>query len=204
MKVWLANCHHCGKRVECTRKSPAHRSYFALNRGRVFCSLQCKAIVRFKERSETCLKYLDSGGRGASSRRMKERNPMRLQSARRKLSATLRRIGHRPKVRGGNGQPVPVPQQMLAQALGWPTEVVVSTGLGRRSGYPKHYKIDIANAQSKIAVEVNGSSHHGLRLGQDKRKTGFLRSRGWRVFVFTNQQVLADCQSCARTVTSTT
>jgi hypothetical protein len=138
-----------------------------------------------------------------ASQRMTLRNPMRHAAAREKMRLTLRALQHRPKVRGGNGRAIPVPQQMLADALGWPTEVIVRTG--RRGYWPTHYKVDIANRALMIAIEVDGFSHFAMvRKAQDARKDAFLTGRGWRVLRFSNRAVLENLSACVLKVASMT
>jgi hypothetical protein len=111
-----------------------------------------------------------------------------------KLSETLRRIGHKPPVRGGNGHGPTKPQLALFTALpsGWRMEFVVNTGPNRIPGAPYCYKIDIANPKEKIAIEIDGFSHNSTkRKAQDKRKSDFLISCGWTLFRFSNQQILS-------------
>ncbi len=109
--------------------------------------------------------------------------------------------------RGGNGKPLPLPQQVMLEALGegWKAEHVIRTRQKRALGYPPHYKADIANPSRKIVVELDGSSHNGKRKAQDTRKDELLTSLGWRVFRFPNVRAVQrtnDCvmeinQSCA-------
>jgi very-short-patch-repair endonuclease len=109
------------------------------------------------------------------------------------MRQTLIQIGHAPRIRGGNGRPLPLSQKNLLAALGdgWKTEHVESCRTWRGSGLPTHYKIDLANPKKMIAVEIDGPSHfHLARKAQDARKTRFLESTGWSVFRFTNQQVV--------------
>jgi hypothetical protein len=110
-----------------------------------------------------------------------------------------------PPVRGGNGRGPSVPQAMLADALGWRMEFVVLTNEPRGSGYPSHYKIDIANPFAKIAIEVDGNSHSSLaRRAQDEKKDSFLVSRGWLVLRFSNREVMENLSACVRRAMSTT
>ncbi len=132
---------------------------------------------------------------------MTERNPMAKAASRERMSATLRSMGHAPKQRGGNGQGLTDAQRRLADALGWPTEVIVKTGKPRRPGVPTHYKLDIADVVTKRAVEVDGRSHGALtRRAQDARKDEFLVAQGWRVVRITNEQVFADLAGAAARV----
>lgn len=126
---------------------------------------------------------------------------MRLESVRAQVSASLRAIGHRPSVRGGNGTGPTEAQAKLSEALGWPMEVVVVTHLRREAGNPRHYKLDVANQAEKVAIEVDGGSHCALaRQEQDRRKDAFLSSVGWTVLRFSNQQVLTDLDGCLSTI----
>jgi very-short-patch-repair endonuclease len=74
----------------------------------------------------------------------------------------------------------------------------------RRRGYPTCYKIDVANLDMKVGVEVDGRSHSTLaRKKQDEKKTQLLVGLGWRVLRFTNQEVLNNLQACVQVVLST-
>lgn len=140
-----------------------------------------------------------------ASARMKRNNPMARPSAVRKMRATLKRIGHKPVVRGGNGTPTPEPVRRLAEALGWTVEYPVRTGMGRGTGYPTCYKVDIADPERKVAVEIDGSSHNMLsRKAQDAKKNTLLSSLGWTVLRFSNEEVMANTNVCALKVLSTT
>lgn len=140
-----------------------------------------------------------------ASARMKAHNPMHDDDTRERMAATLRDIGHAPRVRGGNGRPVPEPQRLLAEALGsaWVTELIVPTREPRESGYPPHYKIDVGHPLLDVAVEVDGGSHCArVRKAQDAKKTAFLESLGWLVIRFTNAEALADPRGCAAHVSA--
>jgi hypothetical protein len=113
---------------------------------------------------------------------------------------------HGPRVRGGNGRGQTVPQQALMSALGdgWEPELVVPTGL-HSSGYPTHYKCDIANPQALVVVEVDGPSHSAAsRRAQDERKQEFLESKGWRVFRVSNREAFSDPVAVASRIIETT
>ena len=112
---------------------------------------------------------------------------------RQRLRAKLREIKHRPIKRGGNGQLLPLPQLALLHALGegWESEFPVKTMMRSDSGYPSHYKIDIANITMMIGVELDGGSHCSLeRRSQDARKTKLLSSLGWSIYRVSNQEAL--------------
>lgn len=139
-----------------------------------------------------------------SPARMRTNNPMFNPEVKERAMTTLRNSGKwKPSVRGGNGKALPVPQQLLAVALGWPTEHAVPTGMRfLKIGHPTCYKIDIANPILKVAIEVDGRSHHS-RKAQDARKTSFLESLGWTVLRFSNQEVTEHLEDCVQMVLST-
>lgn len=190
----------CGTEFTITEYYPASRRKAGK---RVFCSAECRSA----ERRQTGAKgRMSDTARAETSRRMRERNPMTAPEARAKSSATLKRIGHRPPVRGGAGMGPTVPQKRLADALGWPMEVAIPTGAAPEAGgLPTYYAVDIANPELKVAVEVDGGSHFSLeRQARDARQDTWLRGCGWIVLRFSNQEVMADTAACAQTVLSTT
>jgi hypothetical protein len=125
---------------------------------------------------------------------------MHLATVRQKVSATLKKIGHAPKIRKGNGHGPTAAQSLLAQALGigWKLEFVVVTKAGHRNKvYPNCYKIDIANPELMIAIEVDGGSHLTLdRQAQDRKKTAFLTSAGWKVCRVSNAEAIRLSTTC--------
>ena len=120
-------------------------------------------------------------------------NRMSRKSVREKLRQKLREIKHKPIRRGGNGQLLTLPQLALLHALGegWEAEMAIPTGMPRDSGYPTNYKLDIANRDLKVGIELDGQSH-GLtdRAGQDAKKDDLLRSLGWSVYRVRNTRAL--------------
>lgn len=175
--------------------------------GRAYCTPECSyaAVERAKAG-----RIVTPEHREALSRHMTQRNPMANPDVRSKMSASLRARGHQPPVRGGNGRGLTEPQRLLAERLGWPTELIVPTGNptvgpSHIPGLPSHYKLDIADPELMIAVEVDGGSHCSLeRKDQDRRKGEWLTGEGWTVLRFSNQEVMADTAACARTARSTT
>lgn len=116
-------------------------------------------------------------------------NPFNNPTVRVRAAATLREQGY-PMLTGGNGQ-LTVPQALLAERLGWPTEVVVPTG--RKRPWPYAYKIDIASLELRIAIEVDGESHRSPAARErDARKDSLLTAFGWTVLRFSNKRVLAE------------
>src|SRR6478672_8636190 len=130
--------------------------------------------------------------------RVLSRNPMADADTRQRMSSTLRAIGHRPKVRGGNGQGMTEPQRKLLAELGtgWVAEHVCPTGERKTGGVPSHYKLDLAYPALRLAVEIDGFSHTTLaRQESDRRKEAWLLSHGWSVLRFSNQEVLSSTSS---------
>jgi hypothetical protein len=133
-----------------------------------------------------------------SSNRMKLRNPMWMKGIKEKAMATNKRLGTRPLIRGGNGKEMPVAQRILLTALGkgWYGEHTVPTKVKKSLKiYPTCYKIDIANPEKMIGIEVDGNSHQLLsRKIQDKKKTLFLEKLGWKILRFKNKEVMTNLQ----------
>ena len=105
------------------------------------------------------------------------------------MVSTLRRIGHRPKKRGGNGTGLTETQAQLLAALGeeWKAEFAIPTRIKRGNGYPTCYKVDLALPSRMIAIEIDGRSHSMLsRKFQDQKKDALLAQLGWRVFRVSN------------------
>lgn len=120
----------------------------------------------------------------------KLKNPMHCEDSREKMSRSLKEVGHRPKVRGGNGREMPAIQARALEMLGpeWVAEYVVKTGLKPKDGYPHCYKIDAANPVLMVALELDGNSHCSLlRKAQDEKKDELLRRYGWRVLRLKNR-----------------
>lgn len=104
------------------------------------------------------------------------------------------------KNRGGNGRGLTIPQQVLLEALGdgWQAEYPVRTGKKRNSGFPSSYKLDIANLELKIGVEVDGHSHNNSeRKAQDIKKDTLLKSLGWQVLRFKNVEAVQNASEIA-------
>lgn len=173
---------------------------------RRFCGTQCSAKWRMSRPEYVAT--LNTERRRESSRRsmalLRERedvqeklaahlfsdnNPFKNPLVRQKAHKTLAKRGY-PQLNGGNGRPPSNPQSMLAKRLGWKMEYVYPTkryGMG----YPTHYKIDIANPDLMIAIEVHGCGHltKGVKE-KDIKKQLFLESKGWTVLTFWNQEIL--------------
>jgi hypothetical protein len=129
-----------------------------------------------------------------------ESNPFRQPETAAKAHARLREMGY-PSLNGGNGHGPTEPQFMLAHRLGWPTEWIFVTHAGKGSGYPNHYKLDIAEPSLQIAIEVDGQSHHSQAIRKkDDKKDAFLMGQGWLVLRFWNEEILNDLDDVERRV----
>lgn len=181
------NCHICGKQIEVPTKY--QRAKFRKD-GRVFCSLMCSG----KYRSALSSLVMAKTNKKYASERMKKKNPMRDPAARERMISTLKRIGHRPVQRGGNGQ-LTRHQKALASALGWPTEYAIPTC--GASGAPHSYKVDIACPEAMLAIEVDGHSHTlSSRQIEDQKKEAILSALGWKVLRLWNQEIDEDLSAC--------
>jgi hypothetical protein len=190
LKKVLRSCTICGKEVLLQGQAGLEKA----RKENFYCSKECTSKAFSKTMAETNRKY--------ASERMKRNNPMHNPETRAKVSTTLRAMGWKPSVRGGNGE-LTIPQTLLACALGWDTEVAVTTHL-RDCGYPSCYKLDVANKDLKIGIEIDGFSHQSLeRKELDKKKEECLHLLGWRVLRFWNEEVLQDLSSCVQKVLST-
>jgi very-short-patch-repair endonuclease len=58
---------------------------------------------------------------------------------------------------------------------------------------PNHYKVDLADPERKLAIEVDGNSHKTKKWKfLDRRKESVLAALGWSVLRFWNQEILED------------
>ena len=129
------------------------------------------------------------------SARMKAKNPMSNEAAKQKMIRSL--TGRTFLSRGGNGQPTE-PQILLAQRLRLPMEFAIRTksARGHFKSLPKCYKVDIADIELKLAIEVDGKTHRLKRWKfLDRRKTKVLNFLGWLVFRVTNEEVMEDMEA---------
>ncbi len=131
---------------------------------------------------------------------MRENNPMRNQSTRDKVSASM--SGRTFLARGGNGTTTE-PQRRLVNALDLPMEYAVATAAVKKafSILPNAYKVDIANPALRLAIEVDGRTHRQPKWTYlDRRKTAVLSALGWSVLRFTNEEVMTELQACVEKV----
>jgi hypothetical protein len=124
--------------------------------------------------------------------RMTTNSPMKDPANRAKMSETLKRIGHKPSIRGGNGTGPTAAEKILCERFPeakW--NYAITTGMKRGSGYPQSYKVDLGFPIIRLGVEADGGSHCSLaRKMQDNKKVEFLRGLGWAVCRFSNQDII--------------
>ena len=170
---------------------------WSAGRWRLTCSQRC--------RNEASSRTMAATNRRHASDRMLKRNPMKRPEIREKVSSTLKRLGHKPPIHGGNGRGLTMPQQSLLLALGsgWIPELAAPV---TDSKCPHaHWLIDIANPDHMIAIEVDGTSHQSIAVRErDRRKTEQLTQQGWTVLRFTNAEVMERLEAVVQTVLSTT
>ncbi len=186
--IKLLPCHGCGNYFKAT--NPQRWSY---NKGKnVYCGDACLNANKASTMARTNRKY--------ASARMLTSNPMFNSESLEKMKVTLKRIGHKPSIRGGNGTGLSKAENALSKATGLLPHVV-PTNTKRGSGYPTHYKLDLADIERMIAIEIDGNSHSLLsRKEQDIKKENFLKSIGWTVLRFTNAQVLENINMCTKKI----
>lgn len=188
-------CEECGQ---------AFQIFPAFAKTRRFCSRPCayRNPARKDRASKSLSRAWDHLSPEQRSAMNRGKNKMHDPAVRAKLSQTLRRIGHRPPVRGGNGQ-LTRPQKRLWLALGR-DEWKVEHGVGIRPwvpGYPRCYKVDLALPSLKVAVEVDGLNHRNPKnMARDRKKEAKLMELGWRVFRLSNAEILADVSKARRRV----
>ena len=115
-----------------------------------------------------------------------------------KQRQTLKAMGHKPPIQGGNGKPIPVPQMALFNFLHkhhkdwWELEYIIPTRtLVYSEVMPKYFRLDIACKTRKVWIEVDGKNHLTLKVKDaDRRKREALATIGWKVLRFSNQTIL--------------
>lgn len=196
---YRANCAVCEKYHDITPKKAweiASRKRTHGYEAASFCSPECLKLWRGNQmrKDATPVRKIQ----------MKLDNPMRDPAVRAKVSATLRKMGHGPKVRHEGCNVMTKPEKILAEALDWPERIVVRSLKPPGSGYKFGYLIDVGNRELKIAIEVDGLSHMAyVRRELDEKKEDLLRSLGWTVLRFTNREVMEHLEDCVQTVKST-
>jgi len=144
-----------------------------------------------------------------SSKRMTSNNPMSSKDTRIKVSNTLKKINHKPKIQGGNGRVATIHQLSMYNELSKIDNSFVMELIEKTSPYtkdfnsPYHYKIDIASRFYKIAIEIDGSSHNSKKIKEcDSRKEKLLSLKGWKVLRLSNFQIQKELTSCVKMVLS--
>jgi len=194
-------CCKCGKEIVI---QGVQRKNFERT-GKAYCSLECASIPKAEglKRAATEARQ-DPAWRKRASIRMKERNPMWMQGAKEKMIESSKGRTYF-SARGGNGQ-ITKPQIALHEATGMRIEYAVTTSSIKTlfSDVPHAYKVDLADPETKLAVEVDGESHNNPRQKSlDAKKTEVLNSLGWTVLRFTNEEVDSNLNACVQTITST-
>ena len=203
-------CTVCGKSVDISGMKQPKRNGLQHGKGRVFCSEECRIKAGnfwTEERKDVSRQRIIKINKEQASERMKKSNPSKNKNVQEKISSSLRSMGHKPPVRGGNGCGPTIPQRMMADALKELIplmEYAVPTKVPRGNGYPTCYKLDIAIPEIKLGIEVDGNSHCPIeRQKQDQKKDSLLATLGWTVLRFKNKQVMEHTEDCVRTVMST-
>lgn len=202
-------CEWCGATFEVPRRVPRKR----------FCNTSCSAKWRMRQpdvlakvhspevaakRGQRRREWFQSGSPEAQREieRIRALNPTSRPEVRAKISATLKAMGHGPAARGGNGHGLTAPQQALLDALGpaWRPEFTVGIK-PRGSGYPTHYKLDLALPALRLGVECDGYSHCSRRA-LDEKKDAKLATLGWTVLRFSNREILSSIDSVVAQIQS--
>src|SRR5437870_779102 len=176
-KLWAVR--FCGTSCSAKWRMRQSKVLRCLHNPKVAAARGKKKAAWFKAGSPKALKELE---------RIRNLNPMSDPAVRLKVSQILREMKHKPSVRGGNGTGLTKPQSILLALLaGWTAEFPLSLGR-RRAGYPTHYKLDLANPEKKLCIEVDGACHYG-RKEKDAKKDAILVSLGLRVLRFWNADI---------------
>lgn len=124
-----------------------------------------------------------------ASKNNKKRDPNKQRDA---INALIKNGKYNPYGRGryGNGVDLTPTQKMLQSCLNLPTEISVAVKDKQR---PYHYKLDLADVQNKIGIEVDGSSHKN-RKAQDERKDKRLGEIGWKILRIPENPSMAELQ----------
>lgn len=80
----------------------------------------------------------------------------------------------------------------------------IRTEIRKTNGACRWYQIDVAFPDIKLAVEVDGGVHRiPENQAKDKIRTEYLRSHGWTVLRFWNQEVTRDLKNVKAAISST-
>jgi len=188
-------CNFCNKQLIWDEINRNQRSSYYRYK-RVNCSSECaqkyKCYISSITLTKTNKKY--------ASERMKKNNPSFLEETLRKVRETKiknNNLRKAPVKQGGNGREIPFPVKMLSEKINYQTNYIVKTGV--RCYYPTHYKLELANPNLKIAIEIDGNSHYSRKEESEKKKN-YLENLGWKVIRFKNIDILKNLEICANVV----
>lgn len=191
-------------------------------KNKVFCSIRCngkwatttpegraKFYTAARGKKISAAKVQMHKDRPELAERLRQRqlvnNCMKNPATRKLVSRLHKASGMKPSVRGGNGTGPTAAEKLLLDMFHphAKNNYAVTTGQKAGSGYPTHYKVDVAFPEFKIAVEADGSSHRMAgRPEQDVKKTNCLTTLGWTVLRFTNQRIMEDTQNVKEEIRS--
>lgn len=207
-----ATCKGCGKaftkhninapQVFCSRSCSSRwvllqpdfqKKFYTAARGNKIRESRRKTFAADPERYEAMREAQSRG----MEKYMNSLTPQQKEKRRKNMSRILREIGHKPPMRGGNGTGPTAAEQVLLEAFPKSqNNYAVRTGMKAGSGYPTHYKVDVAFPAIKLAIEADGNSHKVLeRKEQDVKKTDLLTDLGWTVLRFVNKRILEDTKN---------
>jgi very-short-patch-repair endonuclease len=130
------------------------------------------------------------------SKRMTENNPTSNPETVKKMTTSINRLitqgvmvpfGNSRQF-GNGGKPTPAESRILSLCPDAIFNLSVATKDKQR---PYHYKIDLAWPDSKVGLEIDGSSH-ATRKTADERKTLRLSRLGWTIHRMTNELALSE------------
>jgi len=65
------------------------------------------------------------------------------------------------------------------------------------------YILDFAIVDLKIDIECDGEHYHPIGNDRDRKRNGFLRSRGWTILRFRGNKIKENIQSCIKKIKET-
>jgi hypothetical protein len=186
-------CHWCSNEFFTTIK---WQKYHITAKRNVYCSIKCSKNFSKKISRETLIET----NKKYASARMKKNNPSFYPENLKKARQTKiknKTLNLAPKIQGGNGKELPLTVKLLNKKLNWHTTYIVKTFL--KSPYPSHYKLEIANPEKKIYIEIDGNSSYS-RKEQSLRKEEFLIYSGWKLFRFKNKEIFNNLNECVEII----
>jgi very-short-patch-repair endonuclease len=176
------------------------RRYEALRRGYCYCSRACSDAGRSAHLSAAATsRYADPAERALRSAAMIKK--MADPAARAKIAKTHRRLGHRvPPDSVYKGGPTKMEARLMASLpSGWLLHHHIDRGIG--SGFTHRVEVDLALADLRLAVEVDGPNHSRSRQrARDAKKEAFLLKHGWVLLRFSNIAVRDDPAGCVAAI----